>query len=226
MTHITSAAGALIVSVLLTLSSSLALASGSKAGNGGHGVMCEGAIYVELLDLYEAREIYGMPRLFSPFNSTTGEIERLRFEMSLILPAGHAYLGIFDEALKLFESCQLVDGPLSYTPDVGLSSPVLPSTCELVQIARRARMYEQFVAVMVQKDYWQNMSPTEQALLLIHEASHEWFGSSDENSEFPSTLALRQIVGTLSSTSDYRFQKKALINRIVDTRVPAFKNEL
>lgn len=207
-----------------------AAASGSKAGNGGHGVVCSGYLNAELLDLYEAREVYGIIPTYVPWATVESELSRLNFELSLVLGSDHAFLQRFREAAALQESIVLHDGPLGYTQDAGFLAAPLSSDCTLVQIAHRTSFAGVLSNITVQSSVWNSMSATQQALLLLHEASHSWFNiaqnPAQDIADLPSTLAARQIIGILTADNDYRHRKANVIRQIIDLRQPAATAEL
>ena len=219
--------GLILVLLLgLTVGANYAEASGSKAGNGGHGVLCKSFVQSELLDLYEAREVYGIVADYVPFATVESELSRLQFELSLILPKDHPFLGLFNEALKLNETFELTEAGLGFTQDAGFLAGALSADCELTQIARRVSVGGELSYIIVQKKDWDWMLSTQQALLLFHEAAHSWFEYNRTPGELPSTLAARQIVGALSGSRDYRLRKAAVLRSIIATRQAAFTSEM
>lgn len=213
----------LVAMVAALSATSFAQASGSKAGNGGHGVRCSGG-RLELLDLYEAREFYGIPFSGNMFNTTEQELDRLQQDLALVLGADHPFLTVFLDARRLLNSVELQLGPLAPTPDAGFIYGHLPANCQVEQLAVRSMYATQFVYVTVSKPDFNMMLSTERALLMLHEAAHErfeWATLGSTVGSTPSTFAIRQLVAMMSGPIDYKIKKAGVIRTLIQTQSPA-----
>ncbi len=212
------------ISVVILAAIPQASASGSKAGNGGHGVRCQGG-RAELLDLYEAREFYGLPFGSNWFATIDDEISRIESETASVLGPNEPMLSLFLDARLLLQSLELAPGPLGFTQDGGFVLGTIPPECELVQLAVRSTFASQNTHVTVLADDWNMMLSTERALLLIHEAAHSRFAMA-KASGLPSTLAIRQFVALISAPIDVKIKKAGMIRRLIRTQAPLLPSEM
>jgi len=203
--------------VVLFLSSAIANAGATKAGDGGHGVVCAD-LPPQLLDLYEAENVYGMSTFFpqDPPIDAFMTIFNARMRVEAIMGKDHPSLAIFDQAFEFLLTKTLEPGAPVETMDAGL--PPIRSTCHLVQIARRETGDLNFM-LTVDSDYWQNASEEERAMLMIHEGAHAWFPTAEMTPLMP-VSALRQFVGLLHSTLGGEPDSDAQIRKLLITREP------
>ncbi len=209
--------------LLLALSISVlgisAAASGSRVGDGGHGVSC-GSSPTVLLDFHEATQGYGRVPFFDLGASTEQEyLQTFRDRVSEIMGVNHPSLSIFDQAVSLRYTMWFAHGPLALTDDIGVL-PLVPGHCILTQVAiRKTGVFNGILEV--DESFWQMATPRERALLLVHEGAHGWFAQVGlfEDS------AIRQFVGLLYAEGDYGPTSEK-IRELITSRLPVPSSEL
>ena len=205
----------ILVTIFTTLFPTTSFASGSRVGNGGAGVKCTGQATV-LLDLYEATTAVGQPAPMdwsAPTASVQDYLDQYISEISAALPAGHPFVTmITDQTRFLATAYVLKPSPILTTDDVGFVA--LPADCNLQQVALRG---DGMMSPMltIDKEFWAASSNRERALLIVHEAAHTWFPASDDS--FVGTLAIRQLVGLLYTSSSFTPGFADKIASLVDT---------
>jgi len=195
-------------------------ASGSRVGNGGHGVVCKdssGHEYLpELLDLYEAVHAYGRVAQWIGANSLDEALEVYKRKIALALPENHPFLRVLDQIDNLKLDFELVDNLRIQTDDLGLFAKIDPN-CRVVQLAIRGEDILN-CRLQISKEFWNGTGYDTQALLLIHEAFHSWFDSS--SSVASGTLAIRQAVGLLYTSAMVDSSDRQLFRSLVENRAP------
>jgi hypothetical protein len=221
----------LILTICMTIcaisKASVVLAEGGATGvgDGGTGVVCTspgGLETFELLDLYEAKEIYGLEYGFEiPLdlggggdlvaNSYRFEIERLQIAFES-LSGDQTLSSSFALAANVLLSFR---SGLANSYDVNPLAIPLEPNCELRQIGFR---YTAFSRTLIEIDSvaWQRLDSRRRALLVIHEALHEQFPTSLEGAS-----ALRQVVAYIAAPADFQIENRALIRRVIQSGRPA-----
>lgn len=199
-----------------------AQASGTRVGDGGHGVICGGGWPV-LLDLYEAVHHYERPLpLDFDQREVSDFIMEARQRVSWIMGPEHPSLSIFDGASALMVLMEVVDGPLVETLDMGAIRKLGPG-CKISQIAVRGIDYMDST-LEVERTFWTMASNRDRAMFLIHEAGHNWF-PYDGSLIMADSSALRQFVGLLYNTS-FSPGSDELIRRLLTTSEPVMHEAL
>lgn len=209
-----------ILTILILAFANVAGASGSRVGNGGHGVVCtdsSGQVSdPELLDLYEAVHTYGRLPDMIFVNSLDEAIHAYEQKIAMALPAGHPFLNVFDQVALLKSDIELHDGELPSTDDLGLSAFIGPN-CRIVQLAIRG-VFPLDGMLEVRRDFWTHSFIDVQALFLLHEAFHSWFTPGEVTGD----EALRQLVGFIYTSSLISPEDQAVVRKLIETREPLF----
>lgn len=191
------------LALLITISSFClnAVASGTRVGDGGHGVFCPGKSPV-LLDLYETEAIYGRQLALGALivEDERVVLEEYRSRVQEVMGTSHPSNVIFDQAAMLLNWMVTENGPLAITPDLG-AFPNLEPGCTVKQIAVRGTDYL-WGHLTVSRAYWDQASVRERVLLSIHEGAHSWFHYSEDDF-MTGTQALRQFIGVLATSNVY-----------------------
>ena len=218
----------LFASLLAFTATVFAADGGSKAGDGGHGLLCNSksqSLTIYLLDLFEARFLY---RNFdnTKWANTDSWITwpnwetQLYFKKTRVLRKAREVLG---ENHKFLSRIQMLtkldtysDDLLSVTPtkDYGIVLATVPSHCSLVQLGRRV-LTATGEKLELNFWYWSLMPPQDRFALLLHESLHGWFSGFDS-----STMAVRQAVMYLMASDDFRERNAELFRQVVETRLP------
>lgn len=218
-----------VLFTVVLIFTALAGASGSRVGNGGHGVICKDSagrqLPPELLDLYEASSFYGRVPQMILVSSLDEAIQLYRQQLQFALPSDHPLFRLFDHVEHLRASLVLRDQPLNPTDDLDLENFIdVGRNCHIVQIAVRSEPpFEGNLEVS--REFWAGSTYQVQALFLLHEAFHSWFWSPAEKVE--TAKALRQLIGLLYTSSmiaDKRDQ--ALARSLINTKRPLPPEEL
>jgi len=199
------------------LFSMIALArGGTTAGDGGHGVICEAQ--AQLLDLFEARHLYGsQPELGNIYQNEElyffSAVQTAELRMVAVLGKDHPFLKVFDRARALLHderAILLTDHP-SLTTDQGEALVALPKGCQAVQLATRKSWGDNWFHFEVNKDTWKRLARIDRAALVLHEAFHEGFSHPQ------STLALRQVILFLTASPQFRSCHAETLRQIVES---------
>lgn len=206
----------------LTLSVLSAHASGTRVGDGGHGVVCPHHFAPVFLDFYEATDVHGRiaPMEFEQISREFVLIQ-LRSRVARIMGERHPSLGVFDQAMMLNSLVLLVDGPIAILDDVGAVR--VKQECRIEAVAVRGEDYLDGY-LQVRRDFWRALSERQRALVLVHEGAHSWFG--EPTSIFDGTLALRQFVGLLYTDNFVQTKTDEKLRKLLETRRPLPDTEL
>lgn len=207
----------LFLALLLVSGSAFARGGGYSAGDGGHGVQC-GSV-VELLDLYEARRLYGFaPDLGNssmtnwPYYFLTMETARFRFKEAI--PLTPHMKKLFGRAEELAQTAERVDWVYGAprTDDVGPLLVPLHHGCKISQVANHATLRGvNDSRIRINQDLWDGMSEVDQAATFLHESFHDYFHGK-------TTLAIRQFVMYLTAPREFRERNRRVFARLVTTR--------
>jgi len=203
---------------ILTLISSTALAGGTSGG-GGKGVVCQnsaGQETVELLDLWEARTLFGQaPAPFPPGTTLDTAVdlifERLKYTFPTALrphnTCGHE--SCFKKSLAWVASLFLspTDPNTSaqvirlHGVDLELTDDSFevarPSKCEIRQIVN----YQAGGLIYVDEDRFQKMDLLNQAALIAHEALYSHLRGIDNNET--NSIRTRRAIGYVSAGNSF-----------------------
>ena len=146
------------------------LQGGQDAG-GGEGIACQtaGVTTVTPLDLYEARQIYGLDLDVVP--ATDDEAKALFIKTISVYLRDPMYsvaeqdAFIAQEYERLQSTIRFVDADQVISPTNDATAYVLPKSCARVQIAS----YVQESALLINKDHWAQMDRLGRISLLTHE---------------------------------------------------------
>ncbi len=167
-------------------------------GGGGKGVLCnkDGTQTVELLDLYEAREIYEIHDQKN-FDTLDQGIDFLAYEMAkkfwtpiTVLP--YVSKENVKKTLKHFiEDIKFIEGGkrLKLTDDS--YDPLLDENCKVVQLA----LFYDESKLLVDKGYWDLLSPTGKTALVAHELFYLLDRANNNNN----SMRTRKLVGYILS---------------------------
>ncbi|RYZ93316.1 MAG: hypothetical protein EOP06_01365 [Proteobacteria bacterium] len=184
-----------------------AFGSGSRIGNGGHGVRCgKNPSRVDLLDLVEAR-YSGLA--VDESSQSFGVLTELKIINNTLRDVGLETPGLSATILNaqnLFSSISLED-VLEPTSDAYFYS--IPDSCSVEQIAHLEQGSVNRLFIL--KRYWLQASDRERALLLLHEGMHITRMRSGKTDEMD-TMQIRRLVGLLSQTPSGLSDSKSEIN--------------
>jgi len=202
--------------LLIIVGATIASASGTTVGDGGHGVICPlpgRRAFIEPLDFYEARANWQIiPSLANSLLPTGVGIEARIFEAERrfqeIGVAAPEVLERLEYAITLANNVRLTY-LMPKTSDTG-PFPKIAANCRLAQLGVRVKFdAQEFISFY--GPYWNRMSEDAKAALLIHESLHLDFSG-------PDTRAIRQLIGYLAAPHDFRIRNRALIETILRTR--------
>ncbi len=192
---------------------------GSTAEDGGHGVVCERPsssiprtidVQVEILDLYEARKLYGPAHWKNKWlishdvdnrllKSACHELKERKLALMKLLSIDAELQAAFDDACEIAATAK-IGQHLSLTDDSGELMVKIPHACKVKQFAVYKRTDDRF-SVSVDARYIRHFTELELAALLLHESLHTSFPRG-------STVAIRQFV--MYAMASRRFQKANL----------------
>ncbi len=166
-------------------------------GGGGKGVLCKNSNAIEVLDLYEAKFVYGLE-----LENSRGSYDAdLRFALERVTKHLHwssTGPGDIEEAIayakKLFQDTVTfipAGSRLKVTKDS--YEPIVAEGCDVVQVA----FYYNEEKILIDKDYWDRLSSLNQVALFIHEILYKMdrdYGATDSRES-------RKFVGRLFSTT-------------------------
>ena len=205
--------------------------AGGTETHGGHVVICKkksGKISsAELLDLYEARQLYGIHSRMTDQGSLIREdwgdweystylargISYIKRRSAVILGKDHAFLQVFPRNSR-YMHLFTIEGQIEQTKDWGRIQYPIRAGCQLEQIATWEIDSKNKIKIGFQYDYWKYLDPENKLALILHEVFHSWFGHSG------STEATRQAVIFLSAPRKFREQNADLFIQLVDTKKP------
>ncbi|MGE3262179.1 MAG: hypothetical protein AB7K68_10395 [Bacteriovoracia bacterium] len=180
-------------------------------GGGGKGILCvnpDGSRTVESLDRYEARIVWR----YSVPESKDFDAEFLR----MMSRAHYAFNGNAHQApgpysakeheeflllLKVFQAQMNflpVGTHLKPTDDAG-EVVIPPANCAITQVIHYLDETERTGQILVDKEYWDLLSPQDQVGFFMHEVVYKDFRTSGETS----SLRTRKLVGRLLSSEVY-----------------------
>lgn len=184
-----------VVLLLFTLPIiSFAQKEGVSNGGGGKGIICRDSknkiTKAEVLDLYEARELYQLPLTDFKQNTVSEIIEKIKLKLksSVYFPEINI-LKSFDHVLKIKK---IVSDENIIKPIDDAAEVFIPKSCHLEQIAN----YVNEDLLIISEPIWNALSDTHKAGLLIHEVIYKI--ERDRSSATDSSRA-RKIVGHLFS---------------------------
>ncbi|MCB9026120.1 MAG: hypothetical protein H6625_07380 [Bdellovibrionaceae bacterium] len=175
-------------------------------GGGGKGALCKknGQSSLEVLDLYEGRELYNLSYSLSP---TTEEemLELITEKMALHMRyPGQTNLSDMKKRLRadfidpLYKEIQFTKKGQRLKRTTDANDPVVDSECQVVQIA----VYYDESVLMVDRDYWDQLDWLHKGALLLHELVYYLARQTGEINSIQS----RKMVGLL--LSDQGLQSK------------------
>ncbi len=164
---------------------------GGQSGGGGVAVVCMNPDSVEMLDILEAREQYKLKvtkRNIPVDRQIESALARLKS-----LPEHRAHL---DRFLTSFQKqVRYIDKDFGLTPISDVEPALtLPVGCRYEQLAR----YQPDGMVLVNSKYFNLMSPTDQAALVLHEIV---YAMSRFSIQAKTSVSARKLVGYLMADS-------------------------
>lgn len=181
----------LLLALGLILTCGLANA-GVVNGGGGKGVLCssaDGSVKsVEALDLFEAQNLYGLT-LVPALKDVDTQIDSAMKRLSQLrgLPDDPQYLH------DLKASFQFTAKGVHLDPTADSLEVFNTPNCQLVQVIN----YVQDSQILVDSEYWNAMSPLNQAALVFHELIYRMARFDG----YKDSRLVRQLVGNLFSTA-------------------------
>jgi len=176
---------------------------GTINGGGGKGVLCaSNPENVEVLDIYEGRELYNL--------NYSGSIAQSEKEMHAVVLKkfiSHFYpqseqteenLKIISESIfnPLLKNIKFTAKGQKLKHTVDASEPLISSDCKVVQLA----VYYDESVLIIDKEYWDKMDLRNKAALLLHELVYFMVRQQGESNSIQS----RKLVGHLLSDSGIR----------------------
>ncbi len=203
----------------------------TTVGDGGNGVVCKTSgieqgqaqhyrYTLQLLDLYEARNVHGhifhdKPIIGRDWMSTEttsrvcGILYRARLRLQNVMPLNSKVIQAFKQACELSSRVRIrVEIP--QTHDYGRVVVDLPKSCRLVQLGFRQPSGEIWIA----RNESEYLSHIDLAALLLHESLHPVFARKSDK------LALRQFVAFNFSTRGFQKRNLDLATALLEHRQP------
>ncbi len=186
--------------LLATILISTTTWAGDWSSGGGNAVVChaiDGKIHsAELLDLYEARTLYG--KVIVPSGKdviATAKTAIGRVGLGRPDWQGTTYFPKLLEQINL--NVHMLPPGNGLTPINDSSSPIVPPAgCMIVQAAR----YEMDDHIFINSDIWDHLDQTNKAALLVHETIYFWLRSLGEFN----SIRTRKAIGL--AFSDGKFE--------------------
>lgn len=199
---------------------------GSKAGDGGNGIICRTNIgdSAELYDLYEARRFGGLPYSMEVGEpSLEDELTFARSNWTLLFGETKLVRVVFDEIMMKRQTLSWSPTDLPPSFDVDPFSAMLPPNCHLVQAALFVYLGPGIGSIQIDQAFWRMTDNRTRAALLVHESLRRWLNSSDSRNIYPDTL--RRIVGLSFVDSYYLEQHEDEVKKFIsDTMIePSLK---
>ncbi len=175
-------------------------ASGVLNGGGGKAVVCrdqvKNILSVELLDLYEARQIYGLK--IAP-NQTS--IEQQVNDIIQKIHHSNLYAAFQIDPLvkRVRQNVKFISSDVQLIPVDDALEIVLPNECKVEQLAN----YVDDSLLLVDESLWQKMNSQNQASLIMHEAIYRFQRGEGARDSRRS----RKLVAYLFS--DFKFERVA-----------------
>lgn len=205
--------------------------AGTVAGGGGKGVVCrnaDGSIRsAELLDLWEAREIYGLKAKQSD-DTLEHQVRDAALALGKSIPSDHINLRYgTNEHMKPYEGPAAVSllirlnaliflqpesKPIRRLHGVKLAptndslESVTPADCEIEQIVRYTDQSRGHGSVLANQDIIDHLDSVNHAALIAHEAMYKLF--RDNYSE-PNSLRIRRAIGLAFSGHQFQSLNRA-----------------
>lgn len=214
------------LSLLLLAALSAPAFAGVDSSGGGRGVVCRdsrGRIKsAELLDLWEARQIYR--RVIVPsrrpvkeqVEQALGRLQNLFYYDSFNAdgtksPSGEMLLSDLRPRTEIFLKPSEILVPLRGTKlndTLDSEEPAVPANCLVEQIVNFMDSSTKPI-VLVNEDIYQKLSPTNQAALIVHEALYGFLrGYGEKNS-----VRARRVVGHVFAGGDFPSRDAELAGR-------------
>lgn len=172
---------------------------GTVNGGGGKGVLCNknGKTTVELLDLYEARTLFGLE--IAPF-AETGIAAQHKLADLLSSQQWGTGIDLDDQSrdwmrsyfVEFFKKTKFIESDKKLKPTHDSLDALLETGCESVQIAT---FYDETI-LLIDKGLWDKMDSTNQAALLAHEFLYLY----ERRLGNTNSVRTRKYVGQLFST--------------------------
>lgn len=180
---------------------------GAVGTDGGHGLACANHIGYQLLDVVEAKVIFGTIDFPNP---TTELRNPLASRLAKAIGSRHPLVALLRNSPNLFLS---FSSALKPTTDFVRSFVKLPAGCRIVQLANfessgKADRFVQYRADLQSLPNDSNILN----LLMAHEQLHTWFPSHTDN------RPIRQLLILLLAPKDYRDLNADLIRTLVGTK--------
>lgn len=185
----------------------------SEIRNGGHVIACDnddGSTSFEMVDLYEARildlTLVNVDDYFPPQTNALKLIDKLK----AVDPVLHAILEAkinnfftFTSIINNFRPAFVDDSFLIGTPPF----------CSIRQFAVQ-RHNALGMSVVIDGDLWDQIEPTQQAALILHEVIYEQFIDAGEENSVNTRLFLRQILAYHSPVMSNPEEYKKFLTRL------------
>lgn len=182
--------------------------AGNSVGNGGDVVICPHS--TELLDLYEAKELYKKNLITLNENHKVIIKERLSILGKLSSKLEALYLKKIN-AYKIAFKNEIVLKDLKDENHV-----FIPKNCSLKQIAHRRNEASPAYDIIINDDYWKKLNNVNQASLIMHEVIYDHFRFF----KIPNSSGVRKFVGIIFSNGFDKFSKKDLKELFLELKVP------
>lgn len=182
--------------------------AGNSVGNGGDVVLCPQS--TELLDLYEAKELYKRNLITSNEDYKSIINERL------------SNLGKLSPALESLYLKKLNSYKIAFKKDIVLKDlkdenhVFIPKNCSLKQIAHRINESGPAYDIIINDDYWKKLSNVNQAGLIMHEVIYDHFRFF----KVINSSGVRKFIGIIYSDDFKNFTKEDLKKLFLELKIP------
>lgn len=173
---------------------------GTINGGGGKGVRCtkDGKIKLEMLDLYEAKAIYGLTPLNFGTDETKARAELARIFAKHSIDPGNVSIDKYAAALDNYvlknlvvDKIRFVEAPKKLKVVQDDYAPLLEKDCELVQVA----LFYDESSLLVDRSLWNQLDVTNRTALLAHELVY----ASARGQGITNSVSSRKLVAFLLS---------------------------
>lgn len=198
-------------------------------GNGGFGLNCNGRI--EVLDLYEAKELNPYNVDLGPANASIDfKIEKMlkrleRVNKSLANRYREQYKNLWDFAIVLKgknvinNTDVLIGKDIAYGVDVG--ETILPDNCKFTPLARNMYTDDLDFHIYFFAKYWDSLDNDNKAVLILHEmiyydvtSGNLKFNGFAESANLYDSASVRKLVSVLTSTDAETMPLERFIQKI------------
>jgi hypothetical protein len=221
----------MIINILMSFATTIALAGPGERGGGGKGVVCRdksGRIEsVQLLDLWESQVLFSRPARISkePIErQITRALEQLKNSVAVIglptVPETEINQQLSRSVQRFVRDRKMLHGvTLTLTPDS--YEVAYPTQCSIEQIVTYIDGSDP--QILVNADLWEKLDTTNKAALIVHEASYSllrlFFDEKD-------SVRVRRAVGYVFAGNYFSSLKQILPPRYVVCEANLFQDQV